>query len=223
MKLMKFSLALLLAALVSGTASASVIPVLNSSFEVLPVGGLPGSCGTGCSYNFGSIPNWTSSGIPGQFQPGPSAGNFAFFNYLPDGDTLGFSDGGTLSQTVGVLSQAGVTYTLMVDVGQRKGGFVLGMEQLQIGSTVVSATGVNPTQGDWATFTASFKALTSGDPISIILSSTGPQGDWDNVRLFASDAVTAVPEPSTWAMMILGFGGVGFMAYRRRSEQAYRW
>ena len=27
----------------------------------------------------------------------------------------------------------------------------------------------------------------------------------------------AVPEPSTWAMMILGFGGIGFMAYRRRN------
>jgi hypothetical protein len=26
----------------------------------------------------------------------------------------------------------------------------------------------------------------------------------------------AVPEPSTWAMMILGFMGVGFMAYRRK-------
>jgi hypothetical protein len=25
----------------------------------------------------------------------------------------------------------------------------------------------------------------------------------------------AVPEPSTWAMMIMGFAGVGFMAYRR--------
>jgi hypothetical protein len=30
----------------------------------------------------------------------------------------------------------------------------------------------------------------------------------------------AVPEPSTWAMMILGFFGVGFMAYRRKSKQA---
>jgi hypothetical protein len=26
----------------------------------------------------------------------------------------------------------------------------------------------------------------------------------------------AVPEPSTWAMMILGFAGLGFMAYRRK-------
>jgi hypothetical protein len=28
----------------------------------------------------------------------------------------------------------------------------------------------------------------------------------------------AVPEPATWAMMILGFAGIGFMAYRRRSS-----
>lgn len=28
--------------------------------------------------------------------------------------------------------------------------------------------------------------------------------------------IAAVPEPSTWAMMILGFAGLGFMAYRRR-------
>jgi PEP-CTERM motif len=30
--------------------------------------------------------------------------------------------------------------------------------------------------------------------------------------------VSAVPEPSTWAMMILGFIGVGFMAYRRKDK-----
>jgi hypothetical protein len=31
---------------------------------------------------------------------------------------------------------------------------------------------------------------------------------------------TAVPEPSAWAMMILGFAGLGFMAYRRRNKTA---
>jgi PEP-CTERM motif len=30
----------------------------------------------------------------------------------------------------------------------------------------------------------------------------------------------AVPEPSTWAMMILGFCGLGFMAYRRKQNGA---
>jgi hypothetical protein len=32
----------------------------------------------------------------------------------------------------------------------------------------------------------------------------------------------SVPEPSTWAMMILGFFGVGFMAYRRKSQTSLR-
>ena len=35
-----------------------------------------------------------------------------------------------------------------------------------------------------------------------------------------SIGVGAVPEPSTWAMMILGFAGVGFMAFRRRNKAA---
>jgi len=30
----------------------------------------------------------------------------------------------------------------------------------------------------------------------------------------------AVPEPSTWAMMLLGFAGIGFMAYRRKAKSA---
>jgi hypothetical protein len=38
----------------------------------------------------------------------------------------------------------------------------------------------------------------------------------------ANFTVTAVPEPQTWAMMILGFMGVGFMAYRRKNGSAFR-
>ncbi|MEH2608014.1 PEPxxWA-CTERM sorting domain-containing protein [Bradyrhizobium sp. AZCC 1693] len=32
------------------------------------------------------------------------------------------------------------------------------------------------------------------------------------------DAVSAVPEPSTWAMMLLGFAGIGYGAYRRKKS-----
>jgi PEP-CTERM motif len=43
---------------------------------------------------------------------------------------------------------------------------------------------------------------------------TATLGTWE----FA--VASAVPEPSTWAMMTLGFAGVGFMAYRRsRKDQ----
>ena len=31
-------------------------------------------------------------------------------------------------------------------------------------------------------------------------------------------SVAPVPEPATWAMMLLGFAGVGFVAYRRRNH-----
>lgn len=38
-------------------------------------------------------------------------------------------------------------------------------------------------------------------------------------RTYSDTAFSAaVPEPSTWAMMILGFAGVGYLAYRRRSQ-----
>jgi hypothetical protein len=34
--------------------------------------------------------------------------------------------------------------------------------------------------------------------------------------------LSAVPEPSTWAMMIIGFFGIGFLAYRRQSHGGLR-
>jgi hypothetical protein len=37
---------------------------------------------------------------------------------------------------------------------------------------------------------------------------------------FDDVSVSAVPEPSTWAMMLIGFAGLGFVAYRRKSKAA---
>jgi hypothetical protein len=40
---------------------------------------------------------------------------------------------------------------------------------------------------------------------------------------FGAGSIDAVPEPSTWAMLILGFCGLGFVAYRRKqSGQQFR-
>ena len=52
---------------------------------------------------------------------------------------------------------------------------------------------------------------------------TSNQTTWSNAfkiydTQFSVTIASPVPEPSTWAMMILGFAGVGFMAYRRRSQ-----
>jgi PEP-CTERM motif len=40
----------------------------------------------------------------------------------------------------------------------------------------------------------------------------------DNVSVSTNSVTGAVPEPSTWAMMIMGFCGLGFMAYRRKQN-----
>jgi hypothetical protein len=46
----------------------------------------------------------------------------------------------------------------------------------------------------------------------------GQDGIWGPNLFFGQATFTgAVPEPSTWAMMILGFIGIGFTAYRRKS------
>lgn len=46
----------------------------------------------------------------------------------------------------------------------------------------------------------------------------GSTSDWHKVRNF-NLAVSPIPEPSTYALMLGGLGMVGFMAYRRRKQQ----
>lgn len=76
----------------------------------------------------------------------------------------------------------------------------------------------------------------SGTPVSSGTNGVGPWGlhpaidasaqwIWSGAytgEAYFSTEITSVnsgvPEPSTWAMMILGFAGVGFMAYRRKSK-----
>jgi hypothetical protein len=35
-------------------------------------------------------------------------------------------------------------------------------------------------------------------------------------------AISAVPEPATWAMIIIGFAGIGFLSYRRKNSPRFR-
>jgi hypothetical protein len=52
-------------------------------------------------------------------------------------------------------------------------------------------------------------------------STTHDEGTIDQGSSFAFTPVTgAVPEPSTWAMMLLGFAGLGYSGYRRARQAA---
>jgi hypothetical protein len=46
--------------------------------------------------------------------------------------------------------------------------------------------------------------------------------EFKQVQFSAAGIPPSVPEPATWAMVILGFFGVGLMAYRRKSQGALR-
>jgi hypothetical protein len=48
----------------------------------------------------------------------------------------------------------------------------------------------------------------------------GPSCYGDNYGNFSVTATSSVPEPATWAMMLLGFGGLGFVGYRRALKGA---
>jgi choice-of-anchor C domain-containing protein len=103
----------------------------------------------------------------------------------------------------------------------------LGTETVQF---TYSTADPGNTRGDmkWAiesfTYTASgvstltFTSLTPGPDNDPGFAAFGPA--LDNVSVVDLSAVSPVPETSTWAMMILGFLGVGFMAYRRKSPAA---
>ena len=97
------------------------------------------------------------------------------------------------------------------------------------GSNSVSWTSnINPVGQGWYTFQVQLNQANFGNNLSTILSNVTElqiRGEFidgaeeeglDNVKLLSP----AVPEPSTWAMMILGFAGIGFMAYRRKSRPA---
>jgi hypothetical protein len=84
-------------------------------------------------------------------------------------------------------------------------------------SNTLLSTGFQNFPGDVPTHFAG--PYTSSSGIYILFGPDGYNGGIDNID-FTVSAVSAVPEPSTWAMMILGFAGVGFVAYRRKSKAA---
>jgi hypothetical protein len=84
-----------------------------------------------------------------------------------------------------------------------------------VGSTVTF------TYTDQFNQTFPFFVTTSGGEIitSASLSITGGSlTHFEQDRLTVATVAPPVPEASTWAMMILGFMGIGFIAYRRKSQ-----
>ena len=57
----------------------------------------------------------------------------------------------------------------------------------------------------------------SGDFNKVVFQTGQPAFEVDNLALGGLVSTPPVPEISTWAMLLAGFAGVGFVAYRRKA------
>lgn len=201
-------------ALISLTAPASANLVSNGDFEtgtffgwtVAPLNGNVQVL-TGADYQ----PCCFTSGSPTEL-----ANHFASFG-AGNKPITGVTIGQTLTTVVGQ------TYTFSFNYGALGGG----SEQLQFeiisgqSQTLLTASANNNLSTTFQTMTGTFVAASTSTLISF--GDFGGIADTraDNVDFIIDNvSIAAIPEPSTWAMMMLGFAGVGFVAYRRKAKSA---
>ena len=231
---------LLAAALVAmaSHANAAVIATFSSlgSPTILPLGSTPvvdfSSLTPGSPYNGGAIYNtgggtttgitnsssyvaapWTS--IPVAYPPGSGyTGNF-FADNNGDTSTWDFAPGQhTIYLYIGSLD-AGNSLTITASNGTT---VFTGSDWTTIPGVTLPGDGdptiMGSTSNGWFRFTDA-----GGTISSLVTAETGT--DFGNSFEIAAIATSSsVPEPSTWAMMLLGFAGLGFLVYRQSRRLA---
>jgi hypothetical protein len=192
-----------------------------AAFGFLALGAATGAQASVTLFNTGIIgpdtgaidPNYTVEG------GGPA---ITYFNpaYFPDSSTSRWvsvdAAGGPGNSTVTFIT------TFLADSTDTVSGF-WGTDNR--GSIKVNGTVIDTLIGDFNTANFNLLHPFSFNPLvgvtntlEVMLTDTGPPTAF-RIDGFAGN----VPEPSTWAMMILGFAGIGFMAYRRKQNgQAFR-
>jgi hypothetical protein len=224
--------------LLAAAQAHSASLVTNGSFETTTAGG--GQLGyntdaTGWAtsgYNFlfpaGTADTTGVTGVDGGLQlwgPGNGVAN-GLPASSPDGGNYVAADG---AYQVGAITQSinGLTPGAQYDVGfywagaQQQSFFGATTEQwvVSLGAQTISTSVLNnASQGftGWTHEDFTFTATSASETLSFLAvgtpSGVPPFSLLDGVTLNA-----VVPEPATWAMMILGVGGIGALARRRRA------
>jgi hypothetical protein len=156
---------------------------------------------TNGSFETGDFTGWTTGAtsfpqyiVTSPVEDGLYAAQIAGYSYGAD----------TLSQVV--ATAAGQTYELSFWRYQVLAGPTISLDVTWDGTTVFSE--LNPIVQAYQNFTAS--VVGTGSDTLVFTAVNDPAYTYlDNVSLTA-----AVPEPATWAMMLLGFVGLGVAGYR---------
>jgi len=201
----------LLAGLVVSTGASAAI-VTNGSFNDAG-GSLNGwtYSGTGTTPGIGvtvittGVPNGTGFGDD---VPSFNGGSHAAF-FVDDNAHQSLSQ--SVSLTGGITYN--VSFSLLATVS---GSFNPNFFTLtnSLGSAVLALNNTQVPVGSWQTYSYTFTPGADGPYTLNFVFDSGATPAKDVALTGIS--IAAVPEPSTWAMMILGFMGVGFMAYRRK-------
>ncbi|HVK42692.1 MAG TPA: choice-of-anchor C family protein [Phenylobacterium sp.] len=128
--------------------------------------------------------------------------------------------GGTIQQTIDTI--VGKTYKVTFwlagnpDGGQGDKFVATSVSGDQVNSFSFNVGGGNTKQNmGWTQHSYTFKAFDPTATLAFNSQTNTPYGPaLDNV------SISAVPEPATWAMMIMGFGGVGAAVRASRRKQA---
>ena len=200
----KLLLAAIAAVVLSVGIPAQAAASISFSFDSLASG-----TGTPITLSSGGInATFTASGGPGGFQINPTFFSFSG-NVLLTPGTLGQSN-----EALGITFSAPLTSFSANFATNGPGPLDLTALSGGLGGTMVgssSATGTVVT-----TFPEGTIGFSGATFDSIILADSNDP----NFSLGSFTVNSAVPQPSTWAMMIIGFAGIGFIAYRRKSRPA---
>jgi hypothetical protein len=222
-------------ALSMGSAHATQQLVTNGEFTSLSAG--PGQLTTNTVATGWTVPSggytfiFTQGDVasPGQYGglslwDGNNGGNNTWNGLSANGGNFAAIDGDfqnqPLTQTISGLT-AGNTYDLTFNYafGQQYGfnGATVQSLTVDVGSTTWGSGNYNVADHGftgWQSGDVKFTASSASEILSFIAVGNLPVPPFALV----SNVSLAVPELSTWAMMLAGFAGLGFAGYRRRAK-----
>lgn len=210
----KFAALFAVAIAAAGSASASTNLVVNGSFEQNSI--------SSSWAPVSAVNGWTSSASGNsafEIQKGATqGGEGGFISKAADGvQYLELNTDRLTSISQNVTTTSGSLYSLTFSYAGRPDSNASFNSELNVfwNNTLLNTSGaIVGTNGTWQTYT--FNNLSaSAASTALKFSSVGPSQQASYGSYLDKVSVTAVPEPGTYAMMLLGLGLIGFVARRK--------